>query len=608
MWFFRRSVILSGGVLREVLFGLRRHGRSLVLYHLFFTILASVLLLPASSWLLTTLLNTAGKPAVTNFDILAFLLSPVGVFWLLAAVTLTLTWIMADQAGMIVIAASTARGRYSAAVSALWHIGCRLPRFLALMGLRVAAHLGVSVPLLLAVLGLYHWQLGALDIYYVVNEQPPVFWRFLAMAAPLLLLLIAGNGLLYIRWVLAMPILLLQDQGPWSALRRSAALARSRRLQIAVTVLPVAASIVLLPVLATLAIDRGAVPLLGILPERSAVLIPATLFVITLAILSAIAATFVGIGLNGLVVHALYRRAVGRSVKVETRPPEGSVFAVWGVELAVLAFALFQASQVLAAFDFTDEVRISAHRGSSMAAPENTLAAIEQAIQDGADYVEIDVRETADGVPVLLHDLDLRRVAGDDRRIGEVRSAELAEIDVGSWFDPAFEGEPIPTLEQAIEAVRGRAKLYIEIKTSPLTPDLPRRVVESLRAGEAVDGTIVASMSRTVLDEVHALEPALRRAQLVHTSIGRLDRAGHDILSLRAALVTPDQVVMAKRLGYELHVWTVNNPALMSRFIDMGVDNIITDYPAVLRELLDERAELTDAERLVIKIRNWLRF
>ena len=598
----------SGGVLREVLFGLRRHGRSLVLYHLFFTILASVLLLPASSWLLTTLLNSAGKPAVTNFDILAFLLSPMGLAWLLVAATLTLTWIIADQAGMIVIAASAARGRYAAAMAALWHIGRRLPRFLALTGLRVAGHLGLSVPLLAAMLGLYHWQLGAFDIYYVVNEQPPAFWRFLAMAAPLALVLLVGNGLLYIRWVLAVPILLLQDHGPWAALTRSAALTRRRRLQIAGTVLPVAACIVLLPVLATLLIDRGAVPLLGLLPERSAVLIPATLAVLTTAILLTIAATFVGISLNGLVVYALYRRAAGRSDKVETRSPEGSVLAVWGVEFAVLAFAIFQASQVLAAFEFTDEVQIAAHRGSSMAAPENTLAAVEQAILDGADYVEIDVRETADGVPVLLHDRDLRRVAGDERQIWEVRSAELADIDVGSSFDPAFAGEPMPTLEQVIEAVRGRAKLYIEIKPAPETPELVRRVIELLQAEDAVEGTIVASMSPAVLDAVHEQEPALRRAQLVHTSIGRLDRRGYDILALRDALVTPDQVVTAKRLGYELHVWTVNDPALMSRFIDMGVDGIITDEPVVLRDLLDERAALSQAERLVIKIRNWLRF
>ena len=120
-------MIGSDVVFQEVLRGLRRHTRPFVLYHLFFTVLASVILLPATSWLLTALLNTAGKPAVTNFDLLAFALSPIGILWILAAMTLTLSWVSANQAGMVVIAASAARGRYAAATVALWHIGggCR---------------------------------------------------------------------------------------------------------------------------------------------------------------------------------------------------------------------------------------------------------------------------------------------------------------------------------------------------------------------------------------------------------------------------------------------------------------------------------------------------
>jgi glycerophosphoryl diester phosphodiesterase len=593
---------------REVLWGLGRHARPFAVYHLFFTVLATVILLPASSWLLTALLNSAGEPVVTNFDVLAFVLSPMGMLWLLAAATLTLTWVIADQAGMIVIAASSVSGRYRAAMAALWHIGRQLPRFLALIGFRVAAHLALTTPFLVALLLLYEWQLGALDIYYVINERPPELWRFVGMALPLALGLLAGNAVVYVRWVLAVPILLLQDQGAWSALRRSAALSRRWRWRIASTVLPVAAGIVLLPVLATIVLDWTAVPLLGLLPERNAILVPATLAVVTVAILAAITATLVGIGMNGLVVLACYRLATGhRRPPVALPPSEGSTMALWGVELAVLAFAVFQATQVLATFDFADEVAISAHRGSSLAAPENTLAAIRRAIDDGADYVEIDVRQTADGVPVLLHDRDLRRVAGDDRRIWEVPSAQLDQIDAGSWFSPAFAGEPIPTLEQAIRAVDGRARLYIEVKPAPETPDLVQRVVDVLQAEQVIEGTIIASLNRAILDEVHALEPGLRRAQLVHTSIGRLGERGYDILAVRAALATPERVVTARRLGYELHVWTVNDPRAMSRFIDMGVDNIITDRPDVLARLLEERAQLGQAERLVLKIRNWLK-
>lgn len=595
-------------VLREMLAVLRRRWRALLLYHLFFTILLTSLLLPASSLVLQALLRRTGEPAVTNLDIVTFLLSPTGLAWLLLAATLTLGWIFLDQAGMIVIAARGSAGRYRAAMAALWHVGLRLPRLLALTGIRVLGHLALSLPLVLLFAGLWARWLGDFELYFLVAERPPVVWWFLATVSPLIVLFVIGNGLLYGQWVLAVPIVLLEGPSILVALRRSARLAGQHRWQVLGAVLPVAAGVLLLPVLATLVIDWTVVPLLGLLPEWPPLLIGATIAVLMLAILLAVAATFLGIGANGLVVHAVYRRLTARrEPMVEPPPSEGSVIAVWGVELVVLGFALAQALHVLAGFDLADDVAITAHRGSSLAAPENTLAAIVQAVADGADFVEVDVRAAADGVPVLLHDRDLLRVAGIDRRVWELRAEELGSIDVGSWLDPAFAGEGVPTLAQAIAAVGDAAGLYIEIKPALDTPALVARVIEELRAAGVVAGTIVASLNRAVLDEVHALEPGLRRARIVHSSIGLLDPGGSDALSLRAAVATPDLVVTAHRQGYELHVWTVNDTAAMSRLIDLGVDNIITDRPAALARLLEERAALGRGERLVLKLHNWLR-
>lgn len=594
-------------VLREVLAVLRHRWRALLVYHLFFTLLLTSVLLPASSLMLQALLDRSGEPVVTNFEIVSFLLSPAGLAWLALAATLTLSWIFLDQAGMIVIAAGSARGRYREAMAALWHVGLRLPRLLALTAIRVLGHLALSLPLLLGLAALWSYWLADLDIYYVLREWPGALWWLFLSAAPLVLLLALGNALLYGRWVLAVPVMLLEDRALLASLERSALLVAPQRWRVLAAMLPVAAGVLGLPLLASLLVDWTAVPLLGLLPEWPALLVPATIAVLALAIRLAVLATFLGIGANGLVVHAVYRRATGRRAPLVSRPPEGSLVAIWGAEVVVLGFALAQAMSLLSGFDLVDEVAITAHRGSSIEQPENTLAALRQAIADGADYVEVDVRETADGVPVLLHDRDLRRVAGIDRRIWEVRAEELATIDVGSWKDPAFAGARVPTLDEAIAAVGREAGLYLEIKPAPETPELVGYVVERLQAAGAIEGTIVASLNRAVLEEVGALAPELRRAWIVHSSIGLLVAGGYDALALRAAIVTPDRVVTAKRQGHELHVWAVNDSASMSRLLDMGVDNIITDRPAMLARLLEERAALGQAERLVLKIRNWLR-
>src|SRR5262249_39012972 len=109
-------------------------------------------------------------------------------------------------------------------------------------------------------------------------------------------------------------------------------------------------------------------------------------------------------------------------------------------------------------------VRVTAHRGHARAAPENTLSAIRKAIESGADYAEVGVQQTADGVVVLLHDRDLKRVAGVSRRLDEMSYDEVRKLDVGSWFDPAFAGERVPTLVEVIHLTRGRIRLNIELK------------------------------------------------------------------------------------------------------------------------------------------------
>lgn len=109
-------------------------------------------------------------------------------------------------------------------------------------------------------------------------------------------------------------------------------------------------------------------------------------------------------------------------------------------------------------------VQITAHRGASGSAPENTLIALQKAIEAGADYAEIDVQETSDGRLVLLHDPDLKRTTGLKKNIWQTTYNELKHLDAGSWFSDEFSAERIPLLEDAIELVRGKMLLNIELK------------------------------------------------------------------------------------------------------------------------------------------------
>src|SRR5262249_26037608 len=126
-------------------------------------------------------------------------------------------------------------------------------------------------------------------------------------------------------------------------------------------------------------------------------------------------------------------------------------------------------------------VAVTAHRGASSRAPENTLAAFRAAMEAHATYAELDVQRTRDGEVGGLHDRDLMRLAGDPRRIADLTGEDLAAIDVGSKYGPAFAGERVPTLESVIALVRGHMKLNVELKYNGPDPGLAAAVIEVLR-------------------------------------------------------------------------------------------------------------------------------
>ena len=240
------------------------------------------------------------------------------------------------------------------------------------------------------------------------------------------------------------------------------------------------------------------------------------------------------------------------------------------------------------------ETQITAHRGSSLRAPENTMAAIQAAVEDHADYVEIDVQLTADDYVVLGHDATLKRVAGVNRSISSLTLERLQEIDVGSWFSADFAGEPVPTLEAVMEYSKGRINLNIEIKSVGKDSILPEKVVELIHSYGMQEQCVVTSTSLNYLRQVKALMPEVRTGYIISAAYGDFysDEAV-DFISIRSGFVSESLVATLHEQGCGIHVWTVNSKSEMERMLILGVDNIITDKPAEVRSVIyrEERTE-----------------
>lgn len=240
------------------------------------------------------------------------------------------------------------------------------------------------------------------------------------------------------------------------------------------------------------------------------------------------------------------------------------------------------------------QTEITAHRGSSKMAPENTMAAIEMAIDEMADYCEIDVQTSADGIVMVCHDLNLKRVAGVDRRLGSMTYDQLRELEVGGHADSRFAGEKIPSLEEVLDACKGRIKLNIELKNIGNASGLPEQVAAMVKSYGMEGQCVITSVKLGYLERVKALDPDLRTGYILAAAYGKYyENEAIDIISIRSSFVNKHLVEAAHENGKAVHVWTVNSKSDMEQMKLLGVDNIITDYPVRAREIL-YREEATE--------------
>ena len=240
------------------------------------------------------------------------------------------------------------------------------------------------------------------------------------------------------------------------------------------------------------------------------------------------------------------------------------------------------------------ETQITAHRGSSRSAPENTLSAMEAAIEELADSVELDVQMSADGVIVLGHDANLKRVAGLNRAISSLTFEELRQLDVGSWFSAEFAGEQIPTLEEVMEVCRGKINLNIEIKNVGKDSELPARVVELILEQGMEEQCVITSTSLNYLKQVKELVPQLRTGYIISAAYGNFySSEAVDFISVRSSFVDERLMENVHAQGKGVFAWTVNSKSEMERLIMLGVDGIITDRPVLAREII-YREEATE--------------
>ena len=201
-----------------------------------------------------------------------------------------------------------------------------------------------------------------------------------------------------------------------------------------------------------------------------------------------------------------------------------------------------------------------------------------------------------------MHDSDFMKLAGVDLKIWDATKADLKEIDIGSWFNPTFKDERVPTLQDVLTKCKGKIRVNIELKYYGHDDQLEQRVVEIVEALDMASNVVVMSLKTDAVRTMKALRPSWKVGQLMSVSAGDLQNVEADFVAVNASFANRSFVRSVHDIGKEVYVWTVNDAPTMSAMVSRGVDGIITDKPALARSVLDFRSALSPAERVLLEL------
>lgn len=590
----------------------RRCWKRLFLTGILYKLVLLILLTPLVTILFRIFVSASGKTLLADQDILFFFVSPLGWLCLITVGAMWLGILALELAALMAILADPAPqgmkplGALRFAIAKAWPTIQVASRAIIIASLSIA-------PFLAAAAAVYFSLLGEFDINFYLAEKPPVVFVALGIGAIIALMMVAVLLRLFTAWAFALPMVLFENVKPGDALRLSRERATGQRRKLLLWILGWSVATVVISTAATSVIiwvGRFFVPLATgslqfLVLAIGACVVVCSVVNLVVSLLST--TTFATLCFN------LYRHfcrcgdfdaaPMGMADSTEDNPG----FQLTRTRLLVacsvgFAFALVTGYFVLESVSLKDQVVVIAHRGASTVAPENTLAAVREAIAVGADCVEIDVQETADGTVVVFHDSDFMKLAGMNLKIWDATMEDLKDIDIGSWFAPEFKDQRVPTLDEVLDECKGKVVLYIELKYYGHDVDLELKVAEIVEAHGMAEEVAIISLNIDAVKKMKSIRPGWRTGFLMSVSAGRLANVDADFLGVNASFASRSFIRSANRVGKDVDVWTVNDPVGISTMIGRGVTGIMTDNPAMARSVLEQRAQMSSPERLILEL------
>lgn len=587
------------------------------------SIFIGIIITPISSALLSMQFFRGGQLVVSNLELLSWLQSPQGIAYLLLALILIMMGMIIRYAGIFQIISDAREGYKTNLFHVLLILLGRIPTLAKLCFFGVIAMLLLLFLLVVGCYVIYLLFLGEHDINYYLSAQPAELYHAIIVASVWFIIWFIAAFYMVIRSVMTIPAYLDGYKSLRKAFLRSWYLAKDRsakffRLIIISSGVWLLVSLLLDAVLYLVA--SLSIRLVAALSISLRLIVLTSGFYLLVSVIIGAVVSFLGFSFVSTLITKYYYDDTNlhsaapiapkiREMRMQTIRRLSTVIRLKilvPLSTVLLFGSIIISGIMLERIPELQEVKIAAHRGGPPPAPENTLAALELAIEQGADYSEIDVQFTRDKKIVVVHDADLMRVTRDSRRVSQVRYRDIAHLvqipDDGT--DPSE--RKIATLKDFIERAEDRIKLMIELKYYNSISNLADEVVRIVQENKIDEEVIVMSLRMDPLQRVRELDDRIKTGFVSAVTLGDMKQLPVDALIINYRNISPTTVRRARANNMEVYAWTVNSADTIAEMIELGVDGIITDYPELASIVRNELAEMSKVERLLLRFRKFL--
>ncbi|OME79477.1 glycerophosphodiester phosphodiesterase [Paenibacillus sp. FSL A5-0031] len=589
---------------------LKRLGRSIrdfretykqhLLFEYLFMLLTSFVIIPIISFIFNRMLRVLGTGSVLNGDVYKIGLSYTGVAGLIAICLVAVLVLFIEFGVVITISQQHYFGKQVLISDAVLTTLRQTPKLFG-FGL---------IQLLFFLLFLVPFIESPLSTSLFAQFNVPIFFNSRVLSSSMMMLSLYGLLLLagvytILRWIFVLHFIMIEDKSIRVAIRSSLLLTKGKRLSIFVNLFllnvfvfalgfVVISSVAYLPAWLDINVLKAvsnhySLTLTTVLTYMfTLLLVPINIIFLTRLFYhfkrtrGVMPRDQLRLFKNGWVGPLEQRLMTFLKGRTRKRVLYSSILAAY---LALALFVSYAANDQLVYVKWS--VLLSAHRGDTLVAPENSLEAIRSSVAQSIDAVEIDVQMTKDGVVVLNHDYNLQRMAGVPKRVSELDYEEIARLNIAKAGGEPDEIVRIPMLSEVLGEVLGKSKLIIDLKPYGSGEQLAEHVVALIEQFDMVQDCYIQSFDRSTLQHIRSLNPEIKIGQILYFALGDLSLLDVDFYTIEQIMLTEQLVERAHKKGREVWVWTVNSERNLKEVLKFEIDGIITDYPARAHNMVE---------------------